>query len=302
MKQIFNFANRNLCEYAGIFPDTATLMEHMFFVIGNGYEIDEETGVFRERGGKLVTKSPKMTARSWAKLIAECKEKERTFLADFYRGKPVDEVKLAGICEKYYPRQVDEYNFSEAHFYTSIKRVARERLESKCGTKFLRPYPLSEEYSAIFKLTENTPIWLVKIGYNLCMAWVRFLTEEIDKGHVAPDDKQRQSPSDGYATLRWTQTHRDMLSERLVVLRDILFAPGAEVRVTQRDPNWVYSGVAEPTEGLTGTIVEFKKSWHDTSNAGKVAIKFNPQDLGYLDDGENEPIIIFFRPQYLERL
>lgn len=301
-KEIYNFANRKLCEYASIFPDTATLMEHMFFVIGNGYEIDPETGIFAERGGDLITKSPKMTPKRWEKLIADCRQKEISFMQSYSQVETIDEAKLEARCQKYYPRYVDEYNFTEAHFYQSIKHKARERLESRWGSKFVRPYPLSGNYSAIFKLDEKSPAWMVQLGYNLSKAWVKFLSEEIAQGHVAPDTKENTSPEDGYATLHWTQKHLDMLKERVEYLQNIRYAIGTKVRVAQRDPDWTYAGCAEPMPGMKGVVVKKHAFWEHPLNAGKIALEFDPRVLGYEDDGDNDPVTIFFKPEYLEIL
>lgn len=299
-KEIFNFANRKLCEYASIFPTTAALMEHLLFVIGNGYDVDLETGMIYERGGDPITKSPKMTPKRWEKLIAECKEKERGFLVSFYRDEPVDEKKLEARCEKYYVRNVDEYSFSEEHFLRSIRNEVRYRKDSRWGSKFVRPYPLSEQYSDIYNLNDKTPAWLLKIAINLASAWATFLSEEIAAGNVAPDDTK--SAEDGYATLSWTQKHCDMLKERVKTLQNILFAIGTKVRIAKRDPDWVYGGCAEPMPGMNAVVVKKHDFWEHPLNEGKIALEFDPRVLGYEDDGDNDPVTVFFKPKYLEIL
>jgi hypothetical protein len=293
---IHNFANRQLCEYASIFPTVESLLDHLFFTIGNGYDFDHATGMIV--GDKPIDQYPRMTKKSWDKLIAACVEKEKAFARQYSRGGEdfFDKEWMETRCGKYYPRKVDDSQFTEESLYANIVTRARHLKNSEWGEHFYRPYPICN-YSKIYSVNENSPAWFVKIAMNLCKAWDRFLTSEIERGHF--------SKGTDYSNESWTTKHRDLIREQAVRLQNLLnskLVPGVKARVAMRDPDWTYAGVAEPTEGLQGVIVEFKESWKHPSNAGKVAIEFNPKDLGYLDDGENEPIIIFFRPQYLEQL
>jgi hypothetical protein len=42
---IHNYVNRSMCEFASIFPTVISVLDHLLFVIGNGCDLDEESGL-----------------------------------------------------------------------------------------------------------------------------------------------------------------------------------------------------------------------------------------------------------------
>ena len=54
---------------------------------------------------------------------------------------------------------------------------------------FIRPYPLSKNYSRICQLSENTPKWFLQIALNFSNAWVRFLSEALENNDVWIHDR-----------------------------------------------------------------------------------------------------------------
>lgn len=253
---IHNFANRQLCEYASIFPTVASLLDHLLFTIGNGYDLDEESGMIVEGGSVRIDQYPKLTPKQWAKLIAECHEKERGFAERFDRTGDgiVDEEYLAQNCARYKIVNVSDEDFTEDAIYADLRSMVATRTEERgyWGDEvMLRPYPLSEKYSDIYNLNANTPAWFVQIALNLCNAWIRFLNEELDAGRVwikpslrekteeqikldgisknlldelfgKGDDQTHKEPESDYADLTWTTRHRDMLVERVQSLESLL--------------------------------------------------------------------------------
>lgn len=215
-KEIFNFANRQMCEYASIFPTTVALLDHLLFTIGNGYTVDPESGMIVDMGGERIDEVPPMTPEDWVKLIEYCKKKERDFAVEFARGETINEDRLAKKCEQYYPRNVTEHDFTEQKFFEDIVACDQKCKSAKWGEKHYRPYPLSERHSDIYNLNENTPAWLIKIALNLCNAWVRFLTQAIETGDVCT------SKEHDYADMKFTARHRDMLAELSSTLASML--------------------------------------------------------------------------------
>ena len=81
---------------------------------------------------------------------------------------------------------------------------------------YLRPYPLSVEYSDIYNLNENTPKWFLEIALNFCNAWIAFLYEAIEN-----NDFYVGADSD-YADLNWTTKHCNMLVELVKKLEGLI--------------------------------------------------------------------------------
>jgi hypothetical protein len=299
MSNIYNFANRQLCEYASIFPTMVALLDHMLFTIGNGYDIDQASGMIVDGNGKRIDEYPRMTPAKWKKLIESCREKELNFAKQFssHYNREVDMKRIDEKCKIYKIQNVDAYCFSEERLLSEIVSRDLELKQSRWGEPHYRPYPLSEKYSDIYNLNENTPAWFLQIAINLCNAWVTFLTRAIEA-----DDVCKEKEHD-YADMSYTTKHRDMLAARAAELKQLLVAkmvPGETIKIVKRDPLWTYAGCAEPMPGIKGKITKFLDCWKDPLNEGKIAVEFNPRHLGYEDDGENDPVTIFVRPEIVE--
>ena len=254
---IHNFTNRNLCEYASIFPTVAALLDHLLFTIGNGFEFNEHSGMIVV-DGRPIDQYPKMTSARWQSLIAECHGKERKWAGEFNRGGDIDEERLAENCARYKIVNVDKSMFTEDALYDELVEAQRLRRSDKYGMdSYHRPYPLSEKYSDVYNLNVNTPKWFVQIALNFCKAWIRFLNEAIanndvwikpslrPKNEVALANaaamselfdeikadpaydgwlsKAKEAESD-YGDLTWTTRHRDMLAAQVQRLEALLNA------------------------------------------------------------------------------
>lgn len=257
MNNIHNFANRQLCEYASIFPTVAALLDHLLFTIGNGYEFNEDTGMIRDGQNCRIDEYPAMTPGKWTKLIDECYVKELKWATQNLRGsESVDKEVFAENCARYKIVKVTDSMFTEDAIYADLVEFGESKLGDEHGMdRYHRPYPLSERYSDIYNLNTNTPKWFVQIALNFCKAWVRFLSEEIENNNVwikpslrpkkegdavrgavllALFDSIKADPEyDGwlnntkeaesdYGDLTWTTRHRDMLVEQVQRLEGLL--------------------------------------------------------------------------------
>ena len=258
---IHNFANRQLCEYASIYPTLASLLDHLLFTVGNGYDLDEDSGMIVDGDGMRIDKYPKMHSDAWNKLIAKCHAKERKWAEEFKRygnsDGTIDEEYLAKNCERYKIINVDDSMFTEDALYAEL--ISTKALLNKDAYRmddYHRPYPLSEKYSDVFNLNVNTPEWFVQIALNLSKAWVRFLNEEIADNNVwiKPSLRKKkvnplfaaamadlfddikadpaydgwadntEEPESDYGDLTWTTRHRDMLVTQVQRLESLLNA------------------------------------------------------------------------------
>lgn len=183
---IHNFANRQMCEYASIFPTVTALLDHLLFTNGNGYDFDSKSGMIYQPGRPrmFIDQFPALSDADWDKLIGQCHEKERGFAERFSRGSPIDEQDLAEDCAKYQRVSVTDEMFTEDYLYTEMVRTRDELATRSIGKSYYRPYPFHKGYCEILKLNQNTPVWFLQIAVNFCRAWVRFLTQEIDTGNV----------------------------------------------------------------------------------------------------------------------
>jgi hypothetical protein len=346
---IFNFANRQLCEYQTIFPSVVSLLDHLLFTNGNGYEFDSKRGmIYGFEGNKkiYIDQYPEMNDTDWEALIIACHAKERKFHESYARASGIDLGELAEDCAKYKRVSVTASMFSEDELYQQLREMARakqmEAFESGRYPSFVRPYPLSPGYAEIFKLNEKTPGWFLQIAFNLCRAWVKFLDGEIKYNSIwvkpslrpAPTEKQianaeamaelfemikaddgydgwlnkaQKEPESDYADLSWTTKHRDLLAQQTQRLGELLvssskFEVGDKVIVKIRDPFHTYAGCAEPMPGMKAVVSDL--DIQESAAAGKIAVKFEPEVLGYgrkEDDGSDESITLYLRPWILEK-
>lgn len=203
---ILNYTQRTMCEYHSIFPTVASVLDHLLFTIGTGHSVDKDTGALflgQYTGTKLfLHEYPAMTEKSWQQLILHCQQRE---LAQGTACRHPDWEDIRNQCEQYKPVILQESAFDEESLYADLVQLRTLSL-----VNWVRPYPLSTEFSNIYKITKHSPAWLIAICSNTCKAWVRFLTEEIAAGRVA------RPAADGrhYADMEYTIKHRDMLAAR----------------------------------------------------------------------------------------
>lgn len=252
MSNIHNFTNRHLCEYQSIFPTVASLLDQLLFTIGNGYEF--KNGMIIDRNGTRIDEFPAMTEDTWIALLEECYLKEVAFSKRFSHDDTVDEERVAAEYAKYKRQDINESMFTEESLLSDLRFMHVQRIaeKSRWNTEpsYIRPYPLSLKYSYIFALNKKTPVWFLQIALNLCKAWVRFLTNEIETNNVwikpslrpkveadkeqvaflnelllslgANLDTKYKEPETDYADLSWTTKHRDILAEQVTRIENLI--------------------------------------------------------------------------------
>lgn len=252
---IYNFTNRQLCEYQLIFPTIASLLDHLLFTIGNGYNV--ENGMIIDYDGIRIDEYPVMSTEDWNTLIEKCHKKEEEYSArgsNFYNKTPERQEEYRLLLEeaksKYFPRNVSADMFTEEALLRQLYDMQSKRREKSSFVSYIRPYPLSEKYSDIYHLTKDTPRWFLEIALNLCSAWVTFLEDALNKGDVwikpslrkktsedikldqladeilsemgtPPGPRYKEQERD-YADESYTKEHLDMLRERVSHLKNLL--------------------------------------------------------------------------------
>lgn len=287
-----------------------------------------------------INEYPAMTDSRWDKLIASCHAKEQSFAKRFAGSAAIDVEQLAADCAKYRRVMVDDSMFSEEELYMQLNDMARTKAAEsfmRGMESFVRPYPLTPGYADVFRLDERTPGWFLQIAFNFCSAWVKFLDDEIKHNHVwvkpslrpkregdefrqeamaeligmIKDDAgydgwaDRPEPEVDYADMDWTIKHRYLLSGEVQRLGKLLInsgnlSVGDRVVVKIRDPYYTYAGCAEPKPGMKCVVSDIAIT--EPAAFGKIAVKFEPETLGYEKREKDDSITLYLRPWILERV
>lgn len=202
---IHNFANRYLSEYTSIFPNVATLLDHLLFVVGNSFGFDEESGMIVDSEGCSIDAYNDMSDKEWDDLLSKCIEKEKKYAIRFNFTDAMLEKNIA----LYKKVDISETAFSEDNLLSQIEHLDSIRKMRMYGDMHYRPYPISKKHSLIYRLNESTPIWFLHIVLNFCNAWRRFLDARIETGDVAILEGDERD----YGDLEWTRTHKNMISD-----------------------------------------------------------------------------------------
>jgi hypothetical protein len=189
-----NFVTKMKCEHPSISPTTVAVLDHLFFTIGNGYEVDglglpyeeiveknQDTDRWEVQGRRYLHET--QTPEDVPAFLEEC----RRDLTELYTHDPVIEGfdQHMGMKElvdgyasmiRWEPESVD---FSTEALLAELRGT--EPYSDLCN---VRPYPLSEEFSKAFKVTKASPEWLQETVRAQCRAWIVFLGGELDAGRV----------------------------------------------------------------------------------------------------------------------
>ena len=219
-------------EYHSIFPSAASVLGHVFFTIGNGYDMDEETqspiGIGDEHPIHLfpgfdkeeMSKEMMPQWRQYVEERAERKEGWELKLEELHRklGKEREcnwnkEAFIEGELAKYVFPDITPGDLSVDSLYQQLvnKENNPRRLDLGGEYEFVRPYPLCEDYSMVFGLSNRTPRCVKEVALNFCTAWLNYLNKELDVGRV-------YKVGTSYSDEQWTTRHRDMLHQLTIGL------------------------------------------------------------------------------------
>lgn len=222
MNNIHNFTNKIMCEYASIFPTVSDVLNQLLFTVGNGYKCNKDTGMlYRDDGSnEFIDQEQPLDEQAWNDLIAQCYIKERALIERFSGNRTVTEEEIAKECEKYKIVSVDDSAFTEESLYSELvqNQTAARQDQDYLPNYYLRPYPLSRNHSAVFKLNENTPTWFLEISLNFCNAWAKFLGEAIQHYDV----KDMAEYEADYADMAWTTKHHTMILEAAEKIKELI--------------------------------------------------------------------------------
>lgn len=219
-------------DFPSLFPTPETYLEHLFFVIGNGCEIDEETSSPEVSGHPIHLypvfdreKAREGKKEDWTSRIT-WKNRYRNEVDEHLGREARPDDDLFKELEKHVFPNICPGELILSSFLSQIpKRIEDEtrqrtikvrrnlRKNEDCEYRYIRPYPLSESYSLLYLLTGDSPQSVLWVAYNLASAWKIHLTDELEQGRTFENS---------YASKEWTEKHRDMLSNRAEELKNML--------------------------------------------------------------------------------
>lgn len=195
-----HYIDNTMCRYSSIYPNVLRVLEHLFFVIGNGYDYQKNNIVvfegkchiplhqyFEKKKIDYVSRRETLMIDAFLnslKISMEIGLSHRKFmgktgltLKQFYTEKckkTIDEMTL-----------LDKPIISQDMFtYQSLREqlmdmdeIVDKKYRGSLECKL--PYPMSKGYSICYDMDENSPKWLVEICYNLSSAYYDHINEHI---------------------------------------------------------------------------------------------------------------------------
>lgn len=216
-KGFFNFVSYITTEYKSLYPRTLNLMDQILFVIGNGYEFDDNKGIPVEDNGQCIDSFPTLTQLQIETFVAKCKVNEEQLIRRYSIGRTEEEIleRIKAECNNISYCTFSEQDFTEESFYSDMITQKQAYESGKRWRKeYVRPYPFCEDFSLIYRLNKNTPKWFLEISRNFCNAWAQFLSEELDSGNV--------SESPDWSDAKNTTLHRDAIKECVTQLNKLI--------------------------------------------------------------------------------
>lgn len=297
LQKLFPFIEHNLVEYEIIFPNINNILNHLLYVIGNGYGWHSQRGIPVHESGKCIDEFPAFTDARWKKLIKATKLKERDYYErslDTYKSIYASEpAKLQEHALKFQRKQeaiqpvvVTEDQFSYQSLY---KQLA---YENGIRVGFKRPYPVCQ-YSAANYIDKNSPQWFIRLARNSAKAWKCYLNEEIRFGNYTVETENK--------SLTLLQRDLQIMTDFVTKFEAMFeFQEGDKVTVVRDDPNWRYGGCARPKIGDRATIVPIEPWRICPETEGKVGASFDETELGYEKSDKGD--IVLYLPTFQLRL
>lgn len=208
------FIGRQLVEYSLIFPTTFQVIDHMFYVLGNGYDFD---GVrFRTSSGRVVDNQQMLTGTALRKFIDDINKKreaERTNIGTRLRemmarirasleeiagtdpeaAKRLAELDLLDRNSTPLTITAIPYERASAEMLTleALRADLGYHTDKRAPDSFVRPYPFSLDgnYGPLaFRIKSQAPQWLKQLCVDMHTVWVDALVSELDTGNYSDRD------------------------------------------------------------------------------------------------------------------
>lgn len=145
MATVKNTVKRGMLSYSGIFPTVGSVLHHLFFVIGNGFEW---------HNGELVDRFEKKKRVN----VKDLADKERAEYAERIAGYKAKGLETLGL-----EQELHMYEFVVAN----IDRIVNDR-GIRGATLDRDPYPICKDYAKIFNVPDDVKNdWLWAMYHNV---------------------------------------------------------------------------------------------------------------------------------------
>lgn len=194
--EVVNYIDYLMLKYASIYPNPLRVLEHIFFVNGNGYSYKNNT-ICEYIGNKEIpienvlkknkidyvksrnaiaidffVKSLKdslsiglsfherLTLESFSDFIKKTSDRNFKEMKSLFDAAPITENELSIDSLR---NQLTAYNQS---VYDWLKRT---------NIDDVLPYPISKGYAICYNMNEQTPKWIVQLCYNISFVYLEFM-------------------------------------------------------------------------------------------------------------------------------
>lgn len=192
---LLHYIDYMMLKYAGIFPNPLRVLEHLFFVNGNGYKYHNNKVCLDE--SRKPTPIEDYTTRNKMNYIAnrnivvvECVAEDiRTRLNmsirhyELFGNKSLSDF-ISDTCKKC----ITEITMMDSDIITehdltifALKHQLKEHIKS-IEQRFKRfsvdnslPYPISKGYAICYEMSNKTPLWIVELCYNVSFVYLEYM-------------------------------------------------------------------------------------------------------------------------------
>lgn len=210
-------------EYHTIFPTALEQLDHLFLVIGNGYEYDPVRGPIDDNGVGLL--EPQQHNFEKATSYNDKKESEMfehlDSLLSSFEDVEVPEAIRKMVMDSKAEYTAPEYKMMDEVYYfnpevvaaESIANTTAEQLKRRGGGAHWRtPYPISE-YSFISKVRSTDDPVLIQLALCIAKSWQIVLDYYVENGlYLTQEQIEAVQPSTAYYQSHeyMTKTHAEL--------------------------------------------------------------------------------------------
>lgn len=170
--RLVNFCQHNMISYNSIYDSYADVLEHLFFVLGNGYKYVDGDIVYNNKKPKTIFKEPSLTPKKIQKLLEKLEIKNEEYAKNHrnptwirkYNQENMAKLK-AKIDSGFFARK--DNLFSKAAFHLDFIHSKQKPYEL---------YPICD-LTLVSKFDINTDKFLVNVVINFLTAYFDYIDQ-----------------------------------------------------------------------------------------------------------------------------
>lgn len=203
------FIEKNMCRYHSIYPTVGSVLHHLLYVNGNGYDIDPVNGLpytqsYRGTKKNYLHETAGFKTKAARQKFADAVHKEDQESNDTRTKSMLERMKAfsestgnSDLYNRYLAREAEaiavppivsipDEAFDVDHLLADLYVKGQAR-GFRGGDIYPRPYPLCQ-YATTYHINDQSPLWFVDLALNHSMAWEIILITELETKHF--DDNE----------------------------------------------------------------------------------------------------------------